>query len=171
MLDSVNKSWANTITLVNIVFGSLSLISTLHGDYKSAAIYILLAGVADGLDGRIARKFGIMSEMGKELDSLCDLVSFGVAPAILLYAQVLYSFPYSLGLVAATFYIMCGAFRLARFNVMNISGYFVGIPITLSGALLAPISWFASDLSDGLIMATIVLFSVLMVSTLKVRKF
>lgn len=171
MLDSVNKGWANTMTLVNIVFGSLSLISTLHGEYHSAAIFIILAGIADALDGRIARKLGIMSEMGKELDSLCDLVSFGVAPAVLLYDQVLYSFPYSLGLAAAIFYIMCGAFRLARFNVLNISGYFVGIPITLSGSLIAPISWFASDLSANLILAIVVLFSVLMVSTLKVRKF
>jgi CDP-diacylglycerol--serine O-phosphatidyltransferase len=167
----VNKGWANTITLVNVVFGSLSLINTLHGDYKSAAILIIMAGIADGLDGRIARKLGIMSEMGKELDSLCDLVSFGVAPAILLYSQVLYSFPYTLGIVAAIFYIMCGAFRLARFNVLNIKGYFVGIPITLSGALIAPISWFADELPENLIMAIIVLLSFMMVSTIKVRKF
>ncbi|MDD3364790.1 MAG: CDP-diacylglycerol--serine O-phosphatidyltransferase [Syntrophomonas sp.] len=171
MLDFVNKSCANTVTLVNIVFGSLSLVSTLHGNYQSAAIFILLAVVMDGLDGRIARKFGIISDMGKQLDSLCDLVSFGVAPAILLYTQVLYSLPYSLGLIAAIFYIMCGAFRLARFNVLNISGYFVGIPITLAGAFLAPVSWFANDLPDYLIMATVVFLSVMMVSTVKVRKF
>jgi CDP-diacylglycerol--serine O-phosphatidyltransferase len=171
LLDFVNKSCANTVTLFNIVFGSLSLVSTLHEDYQTAAIFILLAVVMDGLDGRIARKLGIISDMGKELDSLCDLVSFGVAPAILLYAQVLYSFPYSLGLIAAIFYIMCGAFRLARFNVLNLSGYFVGIPITLAGAFLAPISWFAYDLPDYLIMATMVFFSVMMVSTLKIRKY
>jgi CDP-diacylglycerol--serine O-phosphatidyltransferase len=167
----VNKSWANTMTLINIIFGSLSLVSTLHGNYQSAAIFILLAVVADGLDGRIARKLDIMSEMGKELDSLCDLVSFGVAPAILLYSQVLYSFPYSVGLIVAIFYIMCGAFRLARFNVSNISGYFVGIPITLAGALLVPISWFANEIPDYLILAIVLFFAIMMVSTLKIRKY
>jgi CDP-diacylglycerol--serine O-phosphatidyltransferase len=125
----------------------------------------------DGLDGRVARMLGISSEMGKELDSLCDLVSFGVAPALLLYAQVLYAFPYALGLIAAIFYIMCGAFRLARFNVLNISGYFVGIPITLAGALLVPVSWFANQMPDYIIITIITFFSIMMVSTVKIQKF
>ncbi|MDD4802771.1 MAG: CDP-diacylglycerol--serine O-phosphatidyltransferase [Syntrophomonas sp.] len=169
MLDFVNRSCANTVTLFNIVFGSLSLVSTLNGDYKSGAVFILLAGIMDGMDGRIARKLGMISEMGKQLDSLCDLVSFGVAPAILLYDQVLYSVPY-IGLTAAIVYIMCGAYRLARFNVLNLSGFFLGVPITLAGAFLAVVSWFAGHLSVYLILAIVVGLAYLMVSNIKIRK-
>lgn len=170
MLDFISKSSANTITLVNIIFGSLSLVSTLHANYKIAALFILVAVVMDGLDGRIARRFGIMSEMGKELDSLCDLVSFGVAPALLLYSQVLYMFPYLLGLIAAVIYIMCGAFRLARFNVLNIKEYFVGIPITLAGTALALVSLLASFIPDYLTLITVIFLAFMMISNVKVRK-
>ncbi|MDD4171150.1 MAG: CDP-diacylglycerol--serine O-phosphatidyltransferase [Syntrophomonas sp.] len=170
MLDFIGKSSANTITLFNIVFGSLSLINTLHENYKAAAIFILLAVVMDGMDGRIARKFGIISDIGKQLDSLCDLVSFGVAPAILLYAQILFDIPFMIGLVAAVLYIMCGAFRLARFNVLNIKEYFVGIPITLAGAVLAFISLLASFIPGYLILMTVILLAFMMISNVKVRK-
>ena len=92
MLDSINKRCANAITLINIFFGSLSLVYTLDREFKWAALFIFLAVLMDGLDGRVARKLEISSEMGRELDSLCDLVSFGVAPALLIYTQILYSF-------------------------------------------------------------------------------
>jgi CDP-diacylglycerol--serine O-phosphatidyltransferase len=166
----MSKSSANTITLINILFGSLSLIGTLHGNYKVAAFFILIAVVMDGMDGRIARKFGVSSEMGKELDSLCDLVSFGVAPALLLYSQVLNIFPYLLGLIAAVLYIMCGAFRLARFNVLNIKEYFVGIPITLAGTALAFVSLLASFIPEYMIFITVIFLSFMMISNIKVRK-
>ena len=171
MQDFMSKSSANTITLINIIFGSLSLVSNLHGNYKAAALFILLAVLMDGIDGRIARRLGAISDMGKELDSLCDLVSLGVAPSLLLYSQVLYVYPYSIGLLAAILYIMCGAFRLARFNVLNIKEYFVGIPITLSGALLAVISLLASAISDYIIIVTVIFLSLMMISNFKVRKF
>jgi CDP-diacylglycerol--serine O-phosphatidyltransferase len=124
----------------------------------------------DGLDGRIARRLGVMSDMGKELDSLCDLVSFGVAPALLLYSQVLDPFLYTLGLISAIAYIMCGAFRLARFNVLNIKEYFVGIPITIAGAVLAVVSLSADYLPDNLILAIVIFISYLMISNIRVRK-
>jgi CDP-diacylglycerol--serine O-phosphatidyltransferase len=170
LLNYLSKSSANTITLINIIFGSLSLVSTLHDNYKAAAVFILLAVVMDGLDGRIARKLGAISEMGKELDSLCDLVSFGVAPALLLYSQILNPFLYTLDLIAVIVYIMCGAFRLARFNVLNIKEYFVGMPITISGALLAIISLSSAYIPDILILVLVILLSYLMISNIKVRK-
>ena len=171
MLDFMSKSSANTITLINLLFGSLSLVSTLDENYLAAGFFILLAMVMDGLDGRLARRLGIISEMGKELDSLCDLVSFGVAPAILLYSQVLQPFPFMLGLIAAVLYIMCGAFRLARFNVLNIKDYFVGIPITLAGAALATISLLAGYIPAYLILLTVIFLAYMMISNLRVRKF
>jgi CDP-diacylglycerol--serine O-phosphatidyltransferase len=156
---------------MNIIFGSFSLIFTVHGQYTTAAVFIILAVVMDGLDGRVARRLDIMSLFGKELDSLCDLVSFGVAPAMLIYMQVLNPFVYSLGIIVAVFYIVCGAFRLARFNVLNISDYFVGIPITLAGALVAIVSLVATWLPADLIFAVLLLLAVLMVSNFKVPKF
>lgn len=170
MLNFINKSYANTITLLNIIFGSLSLIYTIHGSFTNAAIFIILAVVMDGLDGKVARRLDIMSQFGKELDSLCDLVSFGVAPAMLIYMQVLNPYFYSLGIIAAVLYIVCGAFRLARFNALNISDYFVGIPITLAGLLVALVSLFATRLPSNLILAILLLLAVMMVSNFKVPK-
>jgi CDP-diacylglycerol--serine O-phosphatidyltransferase len=171
LLELLNKSYANTITLLNIIFGTLSLISTMRGDFNTAAIFILLAVLMDGLDGKVARRLDIMSQLGKELDSLCDLVSFGVAPALLIYAQVLDPYIFSLGVIAAVLYIVCGAFRLARFNVLNISDYFVGIPITMAGAIVAVISLLAAWLPSTLILAILLLLAIMMVSNFKVPKF
>lgn len=170
MLDYLNKSCANTVTLLNVVFGSLSLIYTLNYEYQTAAIFILIAVLMDSLDGRIARKFDICSQFGKELDSLCDLVSFGVAPSLLVYSQALNPFAYSLGIVAAVLFIVCGAFRLARFNVLNISDSFMGIPITLAGAIVAVLSFFSASLSASIIFAALLFLSYMMVSRIKVPK-
>lgn len=170
MLNLMTRTFANVVTLLNIIFGSLALIYTLNQDYKTAALLIILAVVMDGLDGKVARKLDAESEMGKELDSLCDLVSFGVAPAILLYSQVLSQQFMTLGLMVTLLFIVCGALRLARFNVLNISEYFVGIPITLSGMLLAVVSLLAVYINPILIITIIFVLALLMVSNLKVPK-
>ena len=104
-----------------------------------AAFFILIAVFMDGADGKIARRLDACSEIGKELDSLCDLVSFGVAPALLIYSQLLSFYPV-IGLIVAMVFIMCGTYRLARFNVLNISDHFVGLPITFAGLATALIS-------------------------------
>jgi CDP-diacylglycerol--serine O-phosphatidyltransferase len=108
--------------------------------------------------------------MGKELDSLCDLVSFGVAPAILIYSQVFSEYPGIIGLITAILFIICGALRLARFNVLNTSGYFVGIPITMAGALMVLISILSVHLPYIVIVLLMLLLSYLMISNIKVRK-
>jgi len=167
----LNKSIANSITLLNAMFGSLSLIYTLNGNYKIAAICILLAVVMDGMDGRIARRLDIISELGKQLDSLCDLVSFGVAPALLLYAQVMNNFSYDIGTLLFLFFILCGAFRLARFNILNLTHYFLGIPITFAGAIMALVSLQAQNIPDLVIGLISFALSVLMVSNIKIRSF
>ena len=170
MLEYLNKSCANTVTILNVVFGSLSLVYTLHQEYSTAAIFILVAVLMDSIDGRIARKLDIISQFGKELDSLCDLVSFGVAPALLVYAQVLNPYVYSLGLITAIIYIVCGAYRLARFNVINLSDAFMGIPITLAGAIVAVLSFFSASMSATLVLLVLLLLAVMMVSKIKVPK-
>ena len=112
----MKKQIPNALTASNLVFGMLSIISTYNAEYFLAAVFIIIAMIADGLDGRAARYFKVSSEFGKELDSLCDLVSFGVAPAFLAYAYSLHDLGY-VGMAGAVFFATCGALRLARFNV------------------------------------------------------
>lgn len=134
-----SKSWVpNGLTSMNLVFGMCSILFTFHGELEKAAICILLALVADGLDGRSARALHVSSEIGKEMDSLCDLVSFGAAPAFLAYSLQLESFGV-LGWVAAIFFAVCGMGRLARFNVSTdvVHGYFMGLAIPAGGSLIA----------------------------------
>ena len=82
----------NLCTAMNLVFGMCSILSTVQGSLDWGAIFIFLALIADGLDGRTARFFGVSSEFGKEMDSLCDLGSFGVAPAILAWTLALHNY-------------------------------------------------------------------------------
>ena len=128
----------NMCTSSNLVFGMCSILSTYSGNLVWGSIFILLALVADGLDGRTARFFGVASEMGKEMDSLCDLGSFGIAPAFLAWAFVLHNHGF-LGVVVAIFFAICGMWRLARFNVNAsvVHGYFMGLAITAGGNIVA----------------------------------
>lgn len=125
-------------TSSNLVFGMCSILSTYSGNLVWGSIFILLALVADGLDGRTARFFGVASEMGKEMDSLCDLGSFGIAPAFLAWAFVLHNHGF-LGVVVAIFFAICGMWRLARFNVNAsvVHGYFMGLAIPAGGNIVA----------------------------------
>ncbi|MBE6099564.1 MAG: CDP-diacylglycerol--serine O-phosphatidyltransferase [Anaerovibrio sp.] len=128
----------NGLTSMNLVFGMCSIILTFNGNLFWGAVCILLALVADGLDGRSARALNVSSEIGKEMDSLCDLVSFGAAPAMLAYKLQLAEFGI-LGCVAAVFFALCGMWRLARFNVNTtvVHGYFMGLAIPAGGCLIA----------------------------------
>ena len=128
----------NMCTSSNLVFGMCSILSTYSGNPVWGSIFILLALVADGLDGRTARFFGVASEMGKEMDSLCDLGSFGIAPAFLAWAFVLHNHGF-LGVVVAIFFAICGMWRLARFNVNAsvVHGYFMGLAIPAGGNIVA----------------------------------
>ena len=125
----------NAVTMSNLALGFFSLFLTMEGLYQEAAYAIFGAMIMDGMDGRLARRLHVVSDFGKELDSLSDLVSFGVAPALLAYAAQLHRFG-RLGLLLAVGFALCGAFRLARFNVINIKAYFIGVPITFCGPLL-----------------------------------
>ena len=160
----------NALTAANLWLGVFAIINTLGGNYKLASILIVIAAVLDGLDGKAARKLDATSEFGKQLDSLCDLISFGVAPAILAYSFSLESFRI-IGIVITAIYITAGAFRLARFNVMNVTTHFIGIPITIAGALLAIVIYFGTNLSPFIIAGLTLLLSFLMISNIKTPKF
>lgn len=128
----------NLCTSMNLVFGMCSILSTYSGDLVWGSIFILLALVADGLDGRTARFFGVSSEMGKEMDSLCDLGSFGIAPGFLAWALVLHNYGL-IGMAVVIIFAVCGMWRLARFNVNAavVHGYFMGLAIPAGGNIVA----------------------------------
>lgn len=170
MAGLLTKRAANFITFLNIMFGSTSILYTINGNYKVAAVLILAAVVMDGLDGRVARKLHTSSDLGRELDSLCDIVSFGVAPSVLLYSQVLANNFGFIGLAAFLIFIICGAYRLARFNVLNISEYFLGLPITIAGGLLAILSLLAAYLHPLIVLFLILALSLFMISSIRLPK-
>lgn len=121
----------NLLTLGNLFSGFSSIIYIAKGEFEIAAILIVIAGVFDMLDGVVARIIGATSEIGVQLDSLCDAVSFGVAPSFLLYS-VYFNQIGELGVVIASLPALAGVYRLARFNVtatVEDKFYFKGLPI------------------------------------------
>jgi CDP-diacylglycerol--serine O-phosphatidyltransferase len=128
-------------TTGNLICGFFSVISTFNGDYLHAAYFIILANILDGLDGYAARVTRSTSQFGVEFDSLADVVSFGVAPAILVYFWALIPWQ-TWGWLAACTFVVCGALRLSRFNVQSVGpakGYFVGLPIPAAAQMIASI--------------------------------
>ncbi|MFB3887101.1 MAG: CDP-diacylglycerol--serine O-phosphatidyltransferase [Thermodesulfobacteriota bacterium] len=129
----------NLFTTGNLFCGFWAMISVFQEQYFYAAVAILLASLFDLLDGKVARLSGATSKFGIQYDSLADLVSFGVAPALLAFSWALR--PYGrFGWLAAFLFVVCGALRLARFNVQTSSGetkYFKGLPIPAAAATIA----------------------------------
>ena len=128
----------NACTAANLFFGMLSILSTYEGKFFYASIFILLALIADGMDGRVARALNAASELGKEMVSLCDLGSFGIAPAFLAYAFCMHEYGL-FGKAAAIIFALCGMWRLARFNVNTsvVHGFFMGLAIPAGGCIIA----------------------------------
>lgn len=128
-------------TTGNLICGFFSIISTFGGEYLQAAAFIILAHIFDALDGSVARLTKTASQFGIEFDSLADLVSFGLAPAVLVYYWALGPWG-TWGWLAACLYVVCGALRLARFNVQARSvekSHFVGLPIPAAAEMIAAI--------------------------------
>ena len=139
-------------TFSNALFGFLSVIKTLDEQYVAAAWCIVLAAIMDMLDGRLARFLGSTSYVGRELDSLCDAVSFCFAPAILMYSWSLYPLG-KIGLVVLGLFLCCGLFRLARFNVLyaHQTNYFTGLPTTIAAFFLAQIVLSESSIAHSIL--------------------
>lgn len=132
------------LTLANLFCGVFAIISASRGQFDFAGLLIVLGGVADALDGRVARATGSGSRFGSELDSLVDIVSFGVAPAFIMYFAILSGDSWSW--LISFLYITCAAIRLARFNVEQAGRakrYFHGLPSPAAGLTLATYYWFS----------------------------
>lgn len=129
----------NICTSLNIFCGFYAIIAAIDGKFTPAAVAILIAVVFDGLDGKIARATNATSKFGVEYDSLADLISFGLAPGLMMYLWALKPFG-RIGWLAAFLFMVCGALRLARFNTQVgqiSSAYFVGLPIPAGAGMNA----------------------------------
>ena len=176
----------NLLTTAALFCGFYAILSAMSGKLEIAAIAIFVAMILDGLDGRVARMINAQSDFGAEFDSLADMVSFGLAPAIIIYLWALspmndISLSWGrLGWMAAFVYVACAAIRLARFNSqLNHSEkrYFIGLPSPSAAGVLAGMIWVFHGTDTHSIAIQIIIVSItlgtglLMVSNFKFRSF
>ncbi|WP_432358241.1 CDP-diacylglycerol--serine O-phosphatidyltransferase [Sporosarcina sp. UB5] len=160
---------ANAITITNLSFGVIAIILIARDLGHMSLAFIFLAALFDRFDGLVARHFQSESLFGKELDSLSDIVSFGVAPALLIYMTDLSAMLW-VGIAATVFYIAAGAIRLARFNVREFDGSFYGVPITAAGVVLT-LSYFLSPyIGPQFFVILKVVLGLAMVSNIRIAK-
>lgn len=166
------------LTTISLFSGFYAIISAINGLYLHAAVAIVVSGVFDGLDGRVARMTGTTSLFGKEYDSLCDLVAFGVAPAIVAYLWAMKAYG-RFGWLAAFLYVATTALRLARFNTQDSgsSNNFTGLPCPAAAGTIATTIMFCDFFQVGapaiglLVLALVYTLSYLMVSSIKYLSF
>lgn len=137
-------------TTANLLFGFYAIIQSIEGHYDRAALAIVLAVIGDGLDGRVARLSRATSSFGREYDSLADVVSFGVAPALLAFHAGNLGTLHRAGWVMAFLFTACAALRLARFNVSDsrFRGRFEGLPSPAAAGIVASSQWFSTFLRE-----------------------
>jgi CDP-diacylglycerol--serine O-phosphatidyltransferase len=160
----------NLFTLGNLYSGFLSIGYASIGHYRSAAILVLIGMMLDSLDGRIARLLRVDSPLGKELDSLADVVTFGAAPALLMYYTSFSQYGVA-GLYIAGLFPLFGAYRLARFNVTATATslkYFTGVPITAAGGIVAFLTLFSRVIPNIVLILIFIIFAILMVSRIQI---
>jgi CDP-diacylglycerol--serine O-phosphatidyltransferase len=169
----------NLFTALNLFFGFLSVISSINGHFITAAYAILIAGVFDSLDGKVARATRSTSHFGVEFDSLADLIAFGMAPALMIYLSSLSPMG-RIGWLAAFLFVACGGLRLARFNsqVGKIgSDFFIGLPIPAAAYMNAVTVLFLNRLNlihqvqPIIFLIMLYVLSFLMVSTIRYPSF
>jgi CDP-diacylglycerol---serine O-phosphatidyltransferase len=170
----------NLLTTGNLFSGLFSILAVFNANYVAASIAILIAVVFDMLDGKSARLMNGTSKFGVEYDSLADLVSFGVAPGLLIYSWAL-SGHGMFGSAVMFAFVACGALRLARYNVMasaSESKYFTGLPIPAAASVISTVVVFdhhivrmGAEVKPILILVMTLTLAFLMVSTIKYRSF
>ena len=168
----------NLLTTINMFFGFFAVIYAISGEYVMSSYAIVAAAVFDLLDGRVARMTHSTSEFGAQYDSLCDLISFGMAPGVLLYLWALQPFG-RIGWLVSFFFVACGALRLARFNVQKSvlnPAYFQGLPIPMAAGIVASSVLAFNDLEwepsgSYILLSMTSLLGFTMVSTFPYRSF
>ncbi len=170
----------NFLTTANLFCGFIAVLFVVHAKevgsdsnphswFIWAALTICLAALFDALDGRLARALRVASPFGKELDSLADIVSFGVAPALLAYEHSFQTDPmHVLWMGLCGLFVCCGAARLARYNIGGTRGrFFTGMPIPAAGLTISGLAIFPSRLSTELMAVVVLGLAFLMISTLR----
>ncbi len=155
----------NLLTVASLFCGFLAMNWVVEGRYEMSAVAILVSCLFDGLDGKVARLTGTSSEFGVQLDSLADVVAFGVTPAFMVYHWQLQQFG-RLGMLAAFLLIACGALRLARFNVQAATtskAHFIGLPIPAAGCTLSTLILFAPFLPENIAQSVLPMFTLVLV--------
>ncbi|MBJ6799392.1 CDP-diacylglycerol--serine O-phosphatidyltransferase [Geomonas propionica] len=169
----------NLFTAGSLFAGFYCMVSTVNGDYRTAALWILASSIFDGLDGKVARLTGTASKFGVEFDSLADVVSFGAAPGLLMYCWALRPFG-RLGWLAGFLFLACAALRLARFNVQVEtveSKRFVGLPTPAAASMVSAMILFfyhmgwPASYNKVAILVLIYFLALLMVSNVKYYSF
>lgn len=182
-MNKIKGSLPNALTFVNMSLGISAILLAVNKSGKIdyliyASLLIMLAALTDRFDGKVARMLDATSDLGKELDSLSDLISFGVAPVIVAWNITLSNFGVW-GYLLALIFPLAGAFRLARYNVTKFDNVFSGMPITVAGGLLAIVNLFNCfmlqkgrySISHSVVFSVlVVLLSYLMVSKIKIKK-
>ncbi len=166
----------NAITASNMFLGYLSIINSINGNHTQAAWFIVLAMICDGLDGKAARKLEAYSEFGKEFDSFCDAISFGLAPGIFVYTLLVGDTSISNMVIPISFiYSLCGVVRLVKFNVVTVASNekddFSGMPIPNGAAIVTSYYLFTTSIFGKLVHVELfqmftIIAAVLMVSTI-----
>ena len=173
---SVNRMVPNVLTLLALCAGMTAIRFAINGQFQEATIAIIAAGVFDGLDGRLARLLKATSSFGAELDSLADFVNFGCAPGLILYLWGLHEFG-NLGWIVAMVFAICGALRLARFNVMAedpnrpiwAGNFFTGVPAP-AGALVVMLPIYLALVGMPKVPVTVTLLYTLVIAYLMVSR-
>ena len=178
----IKQHLPSIFTLINLFLGFLAIINTMAGHYYVACYIILAAGAFDSVDGKIARLIGISTNFGKEIDSLADMVSFCLAPSILVYSLYTQNMPGITGELIASAPLIMGAIRLARFNTEVYDeqpAYFTGLPTPMNALSIASLVLFIEHFKidnpeysqPSLLLPLILSLSYLMVSRVHYAKF
>jgi CDP-diacylglycerol--serine O-phosphatidyltransferase len=168
----------NTFTALNMACGFIAILYAFHGEFYKACMFIVLGAIFDSVDGRIARLTNTQSSFGEQFDSLSDLVSFGVSPAIVYYFRFLADAGRP-GMVACFLFMLCGALRLARFNAnidKNKSDYFQGLPIPGGATAVISLIFLSFSFSEIIAMKFLTLpyllfYAALMISSIPFPSF
>lgn len=178
MNSKIRHSLPNLLTFINLSLGIIALLFAIKNDLIQASLLVMVAALTDRFDGKVARLLDSTSELGKELDSLSDLISFGVAPIIIAW-NISFFNSGIIGYLLTLLFPIAGAYRLARYNVTTFNNVFCGVPITIAGAFLSIVNLYNcfskirgsySTVNTIVCAIIILLLSYLMVSKVQIKK-
>ncbi len=167
----VSFALVNACTLASLALGMLAIFLAMHGDVRVAAACLVACVAFDGLDGALARKLGVSSPFGAQMDSLADMCSFGLAAPVVVYASLAGTVPTAAAAIASALVAGCAAIRLARFNVSPKDGrFFCGVPTTMAAAVLALTVLIGLPVPGGVVIGGVALLAIAMVSSFPYAK-